>query len=67
MSDFWAMGGYAVYVWPAYIVVGLVMVGLLLMSWRGLKSKEAALATLRSDSSAKNGAANDPDDQGQRS
>jgi heme exporter protein D len=67
MSDFWAMGGYAVYVWPAYIVVGLVMVGLLLMSWRGLKSKEAALATLRCDSPAKNGAANDPDDQGQRS
>ena len=67
MSDFWAMGGYTAYVWPAYILVGLVMVGLLLLSWRGLKSKEAALATLRDDSPAKNSPANQPADQDQRS
>ena len=49
MSEFLAMGGYAAYVWPSYILVALVMVGLLLVSWRGLKSKEATLKSLRRD------------------
>ena len=54
MSEFLAMGGYAAYVWPSYILVGLVMIGLLLLSWRGLKSKEATLKSLRDGSTDEN-------------
>ncbi len=41
------MGGYAAYVWPAYAAVAVVMTGLVLASWRGLKAKEALLDSLR--------------------
>lgn len=34
MSDFFAMGGYAAYVWPAYAVSALVLSGLALAVWR---------------------------------
>jgi heme exporter protein D len=38
MKSFWefaAMGGYGVYIWPAYGVAVLVIGGLFLWSWRG--------------------------------
>jgi heme exporter protein D len=47
MSDYWAMGGYAVFVWPAYGLSALVMVGLAVSAWRTLKARERALAKLR--------------------
>jgi heme exporter protein D len=41
MSDFFAMGGYAAYVWPAYGITAAVLVGLWVTSVRSLKAREA--------------------------
>ncbi|HYG86315.1 MAG TPA: heme exporter protein CcmD [Azospirillum sp.] len=46
MAEFFAMGGYAAYVWPAYAVTALVLVGLLVTTLRGLRSHEATLKAL---------------------
>ena len=40
------MGGYAVFVWSAFGITALVMVGLLVASWRSLKAREAELDAL---------------------
>jgi heme exporter protein D len=43
MSGFFAMGGYATYIWPAYIVVAVVLAALWIVSARTLKAREADL------------------------
>ena len=40
------MGGYAAFVWSAFGITTLVLVGLLVQSWRSLKAREAELAAL---------------------
>lgn len=44
MSDFFAMGGYAVYVWTSYALTAAVLVGLGVSSWRRLRALEDDLA-----------------------
>ena len=46
MATFLEMGGYAVYVWPAFAVAALVMIGLLVTTLRTLRAREAALKQL---------------------
>jgi heme exporter protein D len=46
LAGFFAMGGYAVYVWPAFLVALLVMGGQLATTLRTLHRREAALAAL---------------------
>ena len=46
LSEYLAMGGYAGFVWPAYLIVAAVLAGLLIASRRSLKSAEAALRAL---------------------
>ena len=46
IATFLAMGGYAVYVWPAFLVAVLVMGGQLATTLRTLHRREAALAAL---------------------
>ncbi len=46
MSEFFAMGGYAAFVWPAYGIVTLVLVGFLVTSLRALKENRRRLALL---------------------
>jgi len=46
ISQFLAMGGYAVYVWPAVGLTAIVMIGLAWQSWRGLRQEETAVAAL---------------------
>ncbi|HYD32000.1 MAG TPA: heme exporter protein CcmD [Azospirillaceae bacterium] len=46
MAEFFAMGGYAAYIWPAWGVGALVLAGLLVASLRSLKSREATLKAL---------------------
>jgi heme exporter protein D len=48
MAEFFAMGGYAAFIWPAYIVGALLMVGLLILSLRSMRQREALVETLRS-------------------
>jgi heme exporter protein D len=40
MTEFFAMGGYAAYVWPAYGVAALILVGLWIASVRELRARE---------------------------
>ncbi|WP_029010333.1 heme exporter protein CcmD [Azospirillum halopraeferens] len=46
MAEFFAMGGYAAYIWPSYALTALVMVGLLVATLKGLRSREATLKAL---------------------
>lgn len=55
MSEFFAMGGYALYVWGSYGVATIVLAGLLLLSLRGLKRNESLLAALEASVPARGG------------
>ncbi len=44
MSMFWAMGGYAAFVWPAYGISLVVLVTLCVLSWRAMKRAERLVA-----------------------
>jgi heme exporter protein D len=46
IQSFLAMGGYAQFVWPAYALAALVLIGLLVTSLRQLRKVEAELAAL---------------------
>ncbi|PWC32234.1 heme exporter protein CcmD [Azospirillum sp. TSO35-2] len=48
MNEFFAMGGYAAYVWPAYALAALVLLGLLAATWKGLRDAETTLKALES-------------------
>ena len=47
MGEFFAMGGYAAYVWPAFGFTILVLAGLWILSWRQMRAKEAEVEALR--------------------
>ena len=47
MTDFFAMGGYAAYVWPAYGFAALVLIALLVQSWRSARRRDAELEQVR--------------------
>jgi heme exporter protein D len=42
---YFAMGGYAGFVWPAYAVAAVVLGGLALQSWRRYRASRDALAS----------------------
>ena len=46
LRTFLAMGGYAAYVWPAFLVAVLVMAGQVATTIWALRRREAALAEL---------------------
>ena len=43
MSEYFAMGGYAAFIWPSYGVAALLLVALFLLSARRLQAAERAL------------------------
>jgi heme exporter protein D len=47
LTDFLAMGGYAAYVWPAYGFAALVLIALLVQSWRSARRRDAELEQVR--------------------
>ena len=49
MSDFLAMGGYARFVWPAYAVAAIVLVGLLVVSLRAYRARQRELEALQKE------------------
>jgi heme exporter protein D len=49
ISAFLAMGGYAVFVWPAYGVALAVLGGLGLFSWRRYRESTVTLERLQQD------------------
>lgn len=46
MAEFFAMGGYAVYVWSAYAVAAAVLIAMLAATLIGLRRREALLRAL---------------------
>lgn len=46
MTEFFAMGGYAAYVWPAYGLAALVMLGLLVATLKAVRGAETTLKAL---------------------
>ena len=48
IGQFFAMGGYAAYVWPAFAIVLVVMALMWFTSIRGWRKSEQTLAALRS-------------------
>lgn len=47
MDNFFAMGGYGAFIWPAYGVAAVLMTGLLVLSWKSMRQREALVETLR--------------------
>ena len=47
IESWFAMGGYAGFVWPAYGVAAIVLGGLAVVSWRRYRRSAAALARLQ--------------------
>ena len=47
MAEFFTMGGYAAFVWPALGLSALVMAALYIQSHRTLRAREAELETLQ--------------------
>jgi heme exporter protein D len=47
LSDYFAMGGYAWFVWPAYAVAVAVLGGLAVHSWQRYSASRDALARLQ--------------------
>ena len=62
ISSYFAMGGYADYVWPAYVLAAVVIAGLLIVSWNGLKARERELKLLQELSPGRRGRSRDGSD-----
>jgi heme exporter protein D len=43
MSEYFAMGGYAAFIWPSYGVAALLLLALFLLSARRLRAAEGAM------------------------
>lgn len=61
MNEFFAMGGYGVFVWPAYGMTALLMIGLLVASVRTMRANAKMLDTLREQARAHGQPAEDED------
>jgi len=55
LSEFLDMGGYAVFVWPAYGIAAVIMIVLAVMSWRALVSERAVLEKLEAEHGSRRG------------
>ena len=49
MADFFSMGGYAGYIWPAYAIPTVLMLAIWLLSRKGLADSWHTLAALEND------------------
>ncbi len=49
MSSFFAMGGYAAYVWPAYGVAAVVLIGVWIASVRGLRARQSEIEAVEAE------------------
>ena len=49
MSEFFNMGGYAAYIWPAFGAAAVILTTLFIVSLKGLKNDERRLRALQAD------------------
>lgn len=47
MSEFLEMGGYGAFIWPAYGAAAVLMAGVLILSWKSMRQREALVKSLR--------------------
>ena len=52
ISEFLHMGGYGAYIWPAYGISILVLIGMVAFTLRAYRKERAALSVLEQDKSA---------------
>lgn len=57
MSQFFEMGGYAAFVWPAYAITAAVLVGLLIVTIRRLAQNRRRVAELEAENPRASGRA----------
>ena len=50
MADFFAMGGYAGFVWPAYIITMIVLIAAIVVSLQAHRSARQSVQRLEEDS-----------------
>ena len=53
MSEFFSMGGYAAFIWPAYGLTAVVMAMVIIVSRRSLKDAQATLERLQGETNDK--------------
>jgi heme exporter protein D len=53
MDSFFAMGGYAAFIWPAYGATAAILIGLLIASVRNLRARETELKQAESATAAR--------------
>jgi heme exporter protein D len=51
LAEYFAMGGYAAFVWPAYGVAALVLIALAIVAARSYRARQALLTALREQQS----------------
>ncbi len=51
MAEWFAMGGYAGFIWPVYGATVIALVGLAVWSWRDYRRAKAAAPSSRDDKS----------------
>ena len=49
MSAFFAMGGYAAFIWPAYAISALALAGMVWRCWAAWRAAKARLEALERD------------------
>jgi heme exporter protein D len=49
LAHYFAMGGYAHYVWPAYVLTAAVLGGMALVSWRRYRQSARDLERLQTE------------------
>jgi heme exporter protein D len=49
VSSFFAMGGYAAYVWPAYGAAAAVLIGVWVASVRALRARESEIEAVEAE------------------
>ena len=47
LTEYLRMGGYAAFVWPAYAVAAVGLIGAFVITWRGLKAREREFETMK--------------------
>ena len=47
LAEYFAMGGYGAYVWPAYGVAALVLIALAIVAVRSYRARQVLLTALR--------------------
>lgn len=63
VQTFFLMGGYGVFVWPAYALTVVVMIWLVVATWTRLRTVERALEAFQAGSASQQSPARPPSEE----